>query len=60
MVPVFSRLRGLMNAVRKLETVNLKARIVPLRWSVWRLAVGNRNITTTGQIGDGSEAAAVD
>lgn len=31
-----------------------------LRWSVWRMAVGNRNITTTGQIGDGREAAAVE
>lgn len=31
-----------------------------LRWSVWRMVTGNRNITTTGQIGDGREAAAVD
>lgn len=30
------------------------------RWSFWRMAVGSRNITTTGQIGDGREAAAVD
>ncbi|REZ60011.1 O-methyltransferase, partial [Mycobacterium tuberculosis] len=37
-----------------------KARIAPLRWSVWRMAAGIRNITTTGQIGDGREAAAVD
>jgi catechol O-methyltransferase len=31
-----------------------------LRWSVWRLAIGARNITSTGQIGDGREAAAAD
>lgn len=30
-----------------------------LRWSVWRLAAGVRNINITGQIGDGREAAAV-
>lgn len=30
-----------------------------LRWSAWRMAAGVRNITTTGQIGDGREAAAV-
>jgi catechol O-methyltransferase len=40
--------------------MNLKQRILFLRWSVWRLAVGARNITTTGQIGDGREAAAAD
>ncbi|HZZ54667.1 MAG TPA: hypothetical protein VFE26_10335, partial [Trebonia sp.] len=40
--------------------MNLKQRIPFLRWSVWRLAVGARNITTTGQIGDGREAAAAD
>jgi catechol O-methyltransferase len=40
--------------------MDLKRRIPLLRWSVWRLAAGNRNITTTGQIGDGREAAAVD
>ncbi|KLO32905.1 O-methyltransferase [Mycobacterium haemophilum] len=40
--------------------MNLKGRIAPLRWSVWRMAAGIRNITTTGQIGDGREAAAVD
>ena len=31
-----------------------------LRWSVWRMAAGLRNITRTGQIGDGREAAAVE
>lgn len=31
-----------------------------LRWSVWRLVVGLRNITRTGQLGDGREAAAAD
>jgi catechol O-methyltransferase len=31
-----------------------------LRWSVLRMAVGARNLTTTGQIGDGREAAAAD
>ena len=31
-----------------------------LRWSFVRLGLGARNLTTTGQIGDGREAAAVD
>src|SRR5579875_917384 len=39
--------------------MGLKQRIPFLRWSVWRMATGARNITTTGQIGDGREAAAV-
>ncbi|MCV7234062.1 O-methyltransferase [Mycobacterium branderi] len=39
--------------------MGLKQRIPLLRWSVWRMATGARNITTTGQIGDGREAAAV-
>jgi len=38
----------------------LKVRIPLLRWSVWRLAIGARNVSRTGQIGDGREAAAVD
>src|ERR1700749_1923638 len=40
--------------------MSLKQRLPLLRWSVWRMAAGARNITTTGQIGDGREAAAVD
>jgi catechol O-methyltransferase len=40
--------------------MSLKQRIPLLRWSVWRMVTGSRNITTTGQIGDGREAAAVD
>ncbi|MHA7652011.1 O-methyltransferase [Mycobacterium sp. ML4] len=40
--------------------MNFKARFAPLRWSVWRMAPGIINITRTGQIGDGREAAAVD
>ncbi|MGC2653206.1 MAG: O-methyltransferase [Mycobacterium sp.] len=40
--------------------MSLKQRMPFLRWSVWRMATGARNITTTGQIGDGREAAAVD
>lgn len=40
--------------------MDLKRRIPLLRWSVWRMATGVRNVTTTGQIGDGREAAAVD
>lgn len=40
--------------------MSLKQRIPLLRWSVWRMAVGSRNITTTGQIGDGRESAAVE
>jgi catechol O-methyltransferase len=40
--------------------MSLKQRIPLLRWSFWRMATGVRNITTTGQIGDGREAAAVE
>ncbi len=40
--------------------MDLKRRMPLLRWSVWRMATGARNITTTGQIGDGREAAAVE
>jgi catechol O-methyltransferase len=40
--------------------MSLKQRIPLLRWSFLRMAVGARNITTTGQIGDGREAAAVE
>jgi len=40
--------------------MDLKRRVPLLRWSVLRMAVGNRNFTTTGQVGDGREAAAVD
>src|ERR1700754_3708485 len=40
--------------------MSLKQRVPFLRWSFWRLAVGVRNITKTGQIGDGREAAAAD
>ena len=38
----------------------LKHRLPFLRWSVWRLAAGVRNVNRTGQIGDGRESAAVD
>ncbi|OBI77783.1 O-methyltransferase [Mycobacterium sp. E740] len=38
--------------------MGLKQRLPLLRWSVLRMAVGARNIVTTGQIGDGREAAA--
>ncbi len=40
--------------------MSFKARMALLRWSVWRMAPGIRNLTRTGQIGDGREAAAVD
>jgi len=40
--------------------MDLKRRNPLLRWSVWRLVTGNRNFFTTGQVGDGREAAAVD
>src|SRR5882757_6478716 len=40
--------------------MSLKQRIPLLRWSVWRMATGARNFATTGQIGDGREAAAVE
>lgn len=40
--------------------MSLKQRVPFLRWSFWRLAIGARDITKTGQIGDGREAAAAD
>ncbi|KAA8959401.1 O-methyltransferase [Mycobacterium sp.] len=40
--------------------MRLKRHLPFLRWSVLRMATGVRNITTTGQIGDGREAAAVE
>lgn len=40
--------------------MNLKHRLPFLRWSFLRLGLGVRNITTTGQVGDGRESAAVD
>lgn len=40
--------------------MGLKQRMPLLRWSFLRLAVGARNISTTGQIGDGREAAAAE
>jgi catechol O-methyltransferase len=40
--------------------MSLKKRLPFLRSSFLRLALGARNISTTGQIGDGREAAAVD
>jgi catechol O-methyltransferase len=40
--------------------MNLKQRVpLLLRWSFWRMVAGSRNITRTGQIGDGREAAAM-
>jgi catechol O-methyltransferase len=43
-----------------LAIMNLKQRVPFVRWSFWRMAIGARNITKTGQIGDGREAAAAD
>ena len=40
--------------------MSLKQRVPFLRWSFLRMAIGARNITKTGQIGDGREAAAAD
>jgi catechol O-methyltransferase len=40
--------------------MDLKRRMPLLRWSVWRMAGAAHNIATTGQIGDGREAAAVE
>ena len=40
--------------------MSLKQRIPFLRWSVWRMATGARSFATTGQMGDGREAAAVE
>ena len=40
--------------------MSLKRHIPFLRWSFLRVVTGTRSLTTTGQIGDGCEAAAVD
>jgi len=40
--------------------MSLRRRLPMLRWSMIRAAVGNRNFSTTGQLGDGREAAAAD
>jgi catechol O-methyltransferase len=40
--------------------MSLKQRMPLLRWSFLRLAIGARNISKTGQIGDGREAAAAE
>ena len=40
--------------------MSLKQRVPFLRWSFLRLAIGSRNITRTGQIGDGRETAVAD
>ena len=40
--------------------MSLKQRLPILRWSVWRLVLGGRSFMTTGQFGDGREAAVVD
>src|ERR1700742_1396050 len=40
--------------------MSLTQRIPFLRWSFWRVVAGALNIATTGQIGDGREAAAVE
>jgi catechol O-methyltransferase len=40
--------------------MDLKRRMPLLRSSFWRMAAGVRNITITGQIGDGRESAAVE
>ena len=40
--------------------MSLKQRLPMLRWSFWRMATSVGKIMTTGQIGDGREAAAVE
>jgi catechol O-methyltransferase len=40
--------------------MSLKQRVPILRWSFWRLAMGGRKLSATGQVGDGREAAVVD
>ena len=39
--------------------MSLKERVPFLRWSFWRMAIGARNITRTGQVGVGREVSAV-
>jgi catechol O-methyltransferase len=43
-----------------LGIMSLKQRLPILRWSVWRLVFGGRRFISTGQFGDGREAAVVD
>ena len=40
--------------------MKLKQRVPLFRWSFWRMAASLKNITTTGQVGDGREAAVVE
>ena len=40
--------------------MKLKQRVPLLRWSFWRMAASQGNITTVGQVGDGREAAVVE
>jgi catechol O-methyltransferase len=40
--------------------MKFKQRVPLLRWSFWRMAASQGNITTVGQIGDGREAAVVE
>ncbi|MDH6244456.1 O-methyltransferase [Mycobacterium sp. OTB74] len=40
--------------------MDLRQRVPILRWSLWRMAIGNRKIIKTGQLGDGREAALAD
>lgn len=42
------------------DPMGWKQRMPLLRWSFLRMAAGVRNISTTGQVGDGREAAAAD
>ena len=40
--------------------MKFKQRVPLLRWSFWRMAASQGNITTVGQVGDGREAAVVE
>lgn len=49
---------SLVGKLATLVSMSFTTRLPFLRWSFWRMAMGARNITRTGQIGDGREAAA--
>jgi catechol O-methyltransferase len=40
--------------------MSAKQRPAPLRWSFWRIGIGLRSLSATGQIGDGREAAVLE
>jgi catechol O-methyltransferase len=54
------RLALLMRATVELRLMTWQRSAPFLRWSFWRMVVGQHNLPVTGQIGDGREAAVAD